>query len=300
MGGETPTIKFCSMKRKLTLVFLTLVFASTYGQEVKHWLAMKRMPEELVSIDSCTLRVKYRYDYYLDCERQYPNHDIMILDIGKSNITRQWSYYGAICDSIAFRARVEGLEAVNTTKWMDNTQWPITEDFFRNYPAKGQSTLQFSIINQDYFYIEENPTQNWQLLGDTLTIAGYKCYNAKAKFRGREYSVWFTPEIPYSYGPWKLASLPGLILRAEDSEDFFKWEVISVKQYNGAMYAYDKETRRETSYKNYHKLMRLRWKDPNLLSNSQGVPVMSYDPSTGKLAKAGQPTYPEIPQLEIE
>ena len=35
---------------------------------------------------------------------------------------------------------------------------------------------------------------------------------ATTHFRGREWKVWFSEEIPLSLGPWKLGGLPGLIL----------------------------------------------------------------------------------------
>ena len=37
---------------------------------------------------------------------------------------------------------------------------------------------------------------------------------ATTHFRGRDWKVWFSEEIPLPLGPWKLGGLPGLILAA--------------------------------------------------------------------------------------
>ena len=71
---------------------------------------------------------------------------------------------------------------------------------------------------------------NWQLQEGTDTVAGYDCQKATLNFRGRNYTAWFTTEIPISEGPWKLFGLPGLILKAEDSEQLFSFVMIGLTQ----------------------------------------------------------------------
>jgi GLPGLI family protein len=46
----------------------------------------------------------------------------------------------------------------------------------------------------------------------TKKIVDYNCFMAEGYFRGGVYTVWYTPEIPSSFGPWKLNGCPGLIL----------------------------------------------------------------------------------------
>lgn len=70
-------------------------------------------------------------------------------------------------------------------------------------------------------------TISWNLTSDKRQIGSYNCQKATAKFRGREWTVWFTPEIPVSHGPWKLRGLPGLILEASEASG--KYEFIANK-----------------------------------------------------------------------
>lgn len=74
-------------------------------------------------------------------------------------------------------------------------------------------------------YEEPVPQIDWEIAEQTDTIAGYRCLAAEGDFGGRRWKVWFAPEIPLPYGPWKLGGLPGLILRAEDSRGDYLFEM---------------------------------------------------------------------------
>lgn len=70
--------------------------------------------------------------------------------------------------------------------------------------------------NRPVLVEEAITTIPWQILNETRVIANLECQKAVGKFRGREYTVWFTRKIPVRFGPWKLQGLPGLILEATD------------------------------------------------------------------------------------
>lgn len=70
---------------------------------------------------------------------------------------------------------------------------------------------------------DQPPTLEWDILGDSKSIANYTVIKATTHFRGRDFVAWFTPEIPVKAGPWKFFGLPGLILEAYDTEKIFRW-----------------------------------------------------------------------------
>ena len=82
------------------------------------------------------------------------------------------------------------------------------------------------------FLDEEISPQQWTIDSDTCRILDYLCYRATTKFRGREYEVFFTPEIPINEGPWKLYGLPGLILAAITSDGIFSFQAIGIQKVN--------------------------------------------------------------------
>jgi len=51
-----------------------------------------------------------------------------------------------------------------------------------------------------------------------MRFGAYECLKATGHFRGRDYEVWFTPDIPISSGPFKLGGLPGMILEARTTD----------------------------------------------------------------------------------
>ncbi len=77
---------------------------------------------------------------------------------------------------------------------------------------------------------ETKVSQEWEILPETEPVLGYECNKATAKFRGREYVVWFSPEIPVNDGPWKLYGLPGLILKAETTDHLFAFKAIGLEK----------------------------------------------------------------------
>jgi GLPGLI family protein len=63
----------------------------------------------------------------------------------------------------------------------------------------------------------------WTLLPGHKRLGQYDCSHATGKFRGREYDVWYTPDIPIPSGPFKLGGLPGLILEAQSTDRAIKY-----------------------------------------------------------------------------
>ena len=70
---------------------------------------------------------------------------------------------------------------------------------------------------------------DWTLTDDTLTISGLLCHRATGKLYGKQWTAWYTEEMPSSAGPWKLRGLPGLIVKAEDSEAIHCFELYGTR-----------------------------------------------------------------------
>ncbi|CAM1350532.1 GLPGLI family protein [Tenacibaculum insulae] len=78
------------------------------------------------------------------------------------------------------------------------------------YNEKGKTIKSVNEYDKD-FLVTYLPKQ-WQITQEHKKIGGYVCYKAISK---NNRIVWFTPNIPLSFGPKDLNGLPGLILEVE-------------------------------------------------------------------------------------
>ena len=93
---------------------------------------------------------------------------------------------------------------------------------YKNYPLRGQLTYHDK-SPQPFIYHEPLEEPVWIYLPGDTTIRDYPCKKAITHFNGRQWSVWYTQEIPINEGPWKLWGLPGLILRATEDQGIFSF-----------------------------------------------------------------------------
>lgn len=73
---------------------------------------------------------------------------------------------------------------------------------------------------------------NWKINSEKDKFLGYPIQKATAEFGGRKWIAWFTTEIPVQDGPYKFYGLPGLILKINDSENEFMYEMKSITKEN--------------------------------------------------------------------
>lgn len=97
-----------------------------------------------------------------------------------------------------------------------------------------------TLFNSPYLLVEPLPDIRWTLEAETRRMGELTLHKAQARFRGRNYTAWYCPDIPVPVGPWKLRGLPGAILEAYDDEAFFHAVFTSVKRSPGS-YAPDPE-----------------------------------------------------------
>ncbi|MDE6668364.1 MAG: GLPGLI family protein [Muribaculaceae bacterium] len=104
--------------------------------------------------------------------------------------------------------------------------WPLGLKYsIYTHHDKDELEVTDKIFINNFRYSEPVPDFKWILNNDSIRQIGpYTCFMATTSFRGRDWTAWYTPEIPISLGPWKFSGLPGLIVmvRDTDGEHIFK------------------------------------------------------------------------------
>lgn len=91
-----------------------------------------------------------------------------------------------------------------------------TNDRSQFYEAAGMTLLSYSNAVID----------NWKLVDETKIINSIVCKKAEVNYKGREWTAWYSTEIPFPYGPYKFSGLPGLIVKIIDKTGDYDFELV--------------------------------------------------------------------------
>lgn len=289
------------MKRiAATLLMATLMLsASAQGMIIDKTQARntKKAKSDTLTIDQVAYRITYNSKSVTDTTKtpyRYKD-DEMRLEIGKNGVSRFYSYTRFLRKQM-LAAMIEkggGIDMASIPKGGS-----ISWEFYKNYPVQGK-TLFLDVIAPDSYQCEETvETPDWQLVPDsTKEILGYQCQMATTRFKGRQWTVWYTEDIPLDEGPWKLRGLPGLVLSAYDAKRQYVFEGAGLEQVStDQSVVIVKDKREKISQKDFRKV--LNRYDPIAALNSRGIKIISVKEADGSEGKL--PTKMPSNSIELE
>lgn len=162
-----------------------------------------------------TQRFFYELKFKQDSTQTEPLKSFMVLDINPDGS----KYY----DNVFLEK--DSINKANNDK---NTNWtkhiPVTRK------KNSNENINFRTVD---FQLYSYPTEDvitWKLSKETKKYGEFTVQKATTNFGGRNWTAWFTKEIPFSEGPYKFKGLPGLIVLLEDSQQQFSFNLIKSKK----------------------------------------------------------------------
>lgn len=220
------------------IAFLSLFVSSVVcdAQSLGNVDASKKMKSDsLVVFDHPKYLVYYEYEFNNVPEDDFLRQKtITLLQIGEkySDFRDLYKYK---YDSISCFAAKEGKSFLETfpllTAMGKNKKMNI--DILFNNTSK-EMTCSKNIFAKNYMYKEPLCKIDWSLSEGDSIIEGYSCKKATARFRGRDYIAWYSPDVPLSYGPYKFGGLPGLILSIYDTKKHHVFNIVGLQQVDGS------------------------------------------------------------------
>jgi GLPGLI family protein len=228
------------MKMKLLVFVFSALFAHTaeaQGDKASSAIVLDPSAKDTSKMqvaDSANLRIWYAMNA-VDINKPETHDDLQRLEIG-SRLSKYFSHFVFTSDSLV----TEWKKKNKSVQWVPRrigqggkyVWWSeyLYSEYFKDFPRNTFTEYaRMPAGIPDYQYSENIPTQNWEIADDTLTVCGYVCQKAVCSFRGRNFTAWFTMDIPVNNGPWKFGGLPGLILKVYDADQQYTFECIRIE-----------------------------------------------------------------------
>lgn len=221
------------MKKTLIYIIITAI-ASTIaadGKTVRRKLNIfKSSVPETETIVNETMEFIYDYSYSVDTLDRIEDRreeDQMLLQIAPNGVSKFSSFKNITVDSLLMSLSSEQIVDAAMDGKLSNGDFMT---IFKNYP-QGKLTHAEKVCEDWFKYEEELPELDWELSDSTIIVLGYECRKATCSFRGREWTAWYSEDIPVMNGPWKLGGLPGLIMKAYDRNNEYAFECVGINSH---------------------------------------------------------------------
>ena len=188
--------------------------------------------------DEALVRVKYNFSHMMDTNNRKNFYKETMMVVAGKNASVFLSYDNALYDvesKAAFEQQSREQQGVATPTFKMPPRKKATSKAAVYYYANERKLFIQEQLVAMYLVERDADKIDWKITLETQNIEGINCKKATAHYRGRNWIVWFSEDLPFATGPWILVGLPGLIIQAHDDQkevmfDFAGLEKIENKQ----------------------------------------------------------------------
>ncbi len=281
--------------KKVISLFLTTVFVtlSAVAQNQQHAgnnqraneAAAKRAEEAkeyYANADTAQYGVRYRmkYNYNKDKKLIYEEDRVVLIS---PDVTLDMSY-----ESIGeHRWRLAHPDG----KTYDMTlAYHLTPSYYFFYPATGRMVETYRIASDEFKLNDSKCDNNWNQTSETRKIGDYNCRKATLEKGGRQWTAWFTNDLPGVGAPRNFNGLPGVVLEITDADNDVAWHFNGIVNNieNDTLFIKYPDKFTDIPVKNFPKIVKILALSPKdylqkagVLSKSNSTFPEKYLPSTG-------------------
>lgn len=234
-------------------------------------------------LDSTRITIRYSFKYKFSHSDKNYFEDIRVLQVGKK-VIKEFSEIAFLGDSLRTVCEGQGKNVSSNP----NGIFPFELFYYveeKRLEMKCRLMAQAGVL----LYQPEHRNIEWIFSQDnSKDILGYTCNKATVTYAGRQYTAWYTMDVPVFYGPYRFAGLPGMIVNLKESTGMYEWQLISViakSRYPILDNRYSNETK--TSEEIANKTIRRMVTNPIAFEKSiYDYPI--YIMKNGKLTKASE------------
>ena len=170
-----------------------------------------------ISLFAQTNDYKITYDMYNDTEIPNTLKGYLLIDTNTNKSIFKEDY--------TTRAQVN--EKINGVK---RTLIKPKTGIDRYFITSNDTLQELKLLGTTYVdVIDTYGIQDWKISDETKIIDKFQVVKATCNFRGRNWEAWFAPDLPFSFGPWKLRGLPGLIIQAYDETKRYNYNLVKIE-----------------------------------------------------------------------
>ncbi|WP_300684932.1 GLPGLI family protein [Chryseobacterium sp.] len=199
------------MKQKLLGFFVLFLVVMSYGQTTRY------IYETLVNPDSINLVTMKSERTFLDVKNDRS------LFISENKLVRD-SIFTSFKSEVKENNKKEEKEFSKLEGKKYNEPTFFEYFIIKNIPEQ-KIYFYDRAAGKQIYYQEDRPIR-WEITKDIEKQNGYAAQKAVTNFGGRTWTAWFTKDIAVSDGPYKFSGLPGLIVKLEDDNGDYKFDLV--------------------------------------------------------------------------
>ncbi|MBT0534635.1 GLPGLI family protein [Riemerella anatipestifer] len=180
-------------------------------------------------------RFTYEYKFAVDSTKK----DSLISEIMNLDVYKEKSvFYSRIKqenDSIINQefkkqSQISSDKIINLSHLKNMKRAKVNDWVLKTYP--NYEVELYTKIGFDDYAVRDERKMQWKIAPEHETFKNWKVQKATTEFAGRKWTAWFTTDIPIPDGPYKFHGLPGLIVKMEDQQKMFSFELIGSQKIN--------------------------------------------------------------------